>query len=316
MRNTHAIALLVALSLGGCAGGSDDRVVALSQRLSALEARLAGLEAPARDPWDDGCLERSSEAARTARMFKMLEEVALGGARARAPSDDPYACVSDLMRRNRPALARAQQRHRRNVAGGGASREPAAAPAVKARAEHQWDRHWQTRTEVRHGCWDVTNKRWETDPVHRPEWSRRRCKTWCRSDPCTWKAKGPARRTHSEKPAFMALLDGAGIHMGDPLACWVTDVRLRGAGEDFALDCRSLGSRGIEVILAPAAGAATGPLATVGLGDLVRLRDYGRIEGRGPAGAWAISDVPEDGVSIVERSACCASPDSLLAGDP
>ena len=319
MRNAHAIALIGVLALAGCHRGADDRVVALSQRLAALEARLAGLEAPAPEPWDDGCLTRSSEAALTARMFKVLDELTLGRARANAPSDDPYACVSDLMRLNRPAVARAQDTYRRGAAGGaaaGASAGPAPAAVADPKAEHLWDRHWETRTEVEHGCWDSTNKRWETDPVHRPEWSRRRCKTWCRSDPCAWKAKGPARSVHSGKPSFMALLEGADMKLGDPLTCWALDVRLRGAGQDFALDCRSLGPRGIEVILPPAVGAATGPLAVVGLGDLVRLQDYGRIESRGPTGPWTLSDVALDGVSIAERSTCCASPDSLVAGDP
>lgn len=289
-----------------CACHKDDGVAAeLRQRLSVLEARMAALDQPPAAQWDDGCLTQVADPVATARMFESLDELLL---RAGAPGGgvtNPFACVSDLIRQNLPAVAAAQDAaSRRAVAAnvGDVAPEPAAV----------WDPSWRTRRSGEHGCWDEEAKRWETDDVHRPDESALNCQLWCRNNPCTWKAKGEGRPVYAAEPPFMAAVRAAGVELGGAISCLVTDVRLTGRGRPFRLSCRTQGRRELQIELPAQAGAPGGPLATVNVGDLVRIARYGRITSEG-AVAWVVEEIATEAVSIAERSSCCADPASLAA---
>ena len=282
----------------------------LRQRVSVVEARLAALDKPPPPEWDDGCLTGVQAAVASARLFRTLDELVLGaGGGSGAGHDDRFACVSDLTRRNLPAVARAQDAAKR----AGTTARDARVGAPTAQPQHIWDPSWSTRRTATYGCWDVTHKRWETDDAHRPQDSELNCQTWCRANPCTYKRQGDGRPEFAAAPKLTTLVAGAGLQLGGALACLVTDVRLRGAGRGFGLRCRSLGLRPIELDLPAQVGAQGGALATLNLGDLVRVKSYGRIAAAADGGPWVVSDIAAPGVSVAERSSCCADPASLAA---
>lgn len=291
----------------GCHRGDDGRVAELGQRVSVLEARLAALDQPPPAEWDDGCLTRVQDAVATARLFRTLDELILGKAAHAGPTGDRFACVSDLTRQNLPAVAKAQTAAKK--AGAAPAPSPAASEAAPG-SSHVWDPSWQTRRAGAHGCWDETAKRWETDDVHRPQDSALKCQLWCRANPCTWKAQGQGAPVWSAAPPLMAQAKAAGLELGAPLTCLVTDVVLAGRGRGFQAVCRTLGLRGVRLRLPAEAGAAGGPLATVNLGDLVRVKSYGRITAA-DGGPWVVDEIASGAVSIAERSSCCADPSSL-----
>lgn len=304
---------LLALAVLGC--NRDDGLAAeLRQRLSVLEAKVASLDKPPPAEWDDGCLTQVKDAVASARMFRTLDELVLGeGPRGNADAGGRFACISDLSRQNLPALAKAQDEAKR--AGSGGPSAQGAAQGGDSGPTHVWDPDWSTRKSTNHGCWDETAKRWETDDVHRPQDSQIKCELWCRANPCSWKRKGGGRPLYVAEPKLGAQATAAGLQLGGALHCLATDVGLKGKGRGFRLMCRSLGLRAIELDLPAEAGAQGKALATLNLGDLVRVGSYGMIAATG-AGPWVVGGIAASSVSIAERSSCCADPGSLATPSP
>lgn len=276
--------------------------------------------------------ESAQKAMGTVQMLVALQEL-MADYRADSPpvaTDAPTACVTSVAAANDPALARGvrdalAEVERRNREAASAAEEARRAFEARASLAWTWDPQWETRQrqipstgrcmEV-NGCragWDGPGRPSSVSPAHC--YGSNGCYSY------RWEEVTPARQVpmYDRMPELVRRVAESNVSPGVDAFCVVEEAER--TGEDGVISCSGLGRvlPSFRIVVPRAAVDRDGPLGAVGIGDLVRVVGHGaviRVEEndsgrrRRVRRYWQIQEVPAAGVSIVERSACCAVSDT------
>lgn len=274
----------------------------------------------------------------TANMLLRLEELMVGfdAPETEAPPTPPQACLTTLAMQNDPIGARLEKglaqdfEQRRRQAMEQARRRHEQFDAT-AQREWIWTTMLQPGTELRivparYGCTD--SRFTDLGPSSCPNefspsarWVQVRPPTLTLAEPeRASDDRGPARADSpnpgrsGETELTRRVREAGDVHPEQDQYCSVLQAEI--ASGEGRLHCVGpVPEQEFVVLFEPEAGAATGPLGNVGVGDLVKIRTprliwrllaSGRSGDR--SGTWQFSLVPPTGLEVVERSTCCNAP--------
>jgi hypothetical protein len=172
----------------------------------------------------------------------------------------------------------------------------------------------------------VRRETWIIRPTRRdfPQRSEILCKQWCKIDPCEWKQRSESGLEYAQlaedglgtpvEPELMRRASAAGLDIGGPMTCLVSNASIRAGAGGVWLDCRSESQQPLVFRLDRAIGLPGAPLAEVNLGDLVQVSSYGRMWLDPKTSHWWFQDLKPGGVTILERNSCCPPVSELPGG--